>query len=59
MVDEGELKTLVNPESIVKKWSNSSNNPIEDYSLNKANLIGIMVPEVGIEPTWGGSPAGF
>ena len=39
-VDEGELNTLVNPESIVKKWSNSSNNPTEDDSLKKANLLG-------------------
>ena len=39
MVDEGELKTLVNPESIVKKWSNSPNNPTEDYSLKEANLL--------------------
>jgi len=35
MVDEGELNTLVNPESTVKKWSNSSNTPTEDYSLKK------------------------
>ena len=23
------------------------------------NLLIFLVPEVGIEPTWGGSPAGF
>jgi len=39
MVDEGELKTLVNPENIVKKWSNSPNNPTEDHSLKEANLL--------------------
>jgi hypothetical protein len=26
---------------------------------NKPNLLKKLVPEVGIEPTWGGSPAGF
>ena len=26
---------------------------------NKVNLLKKLVPEVGIEPTWGGSPAGF
>jgi integrase len=39
MVDEGELKTLVNPESIVKKWSNSPNNPSENHSSKEANLL--------------------
>jgi hypothetical protein len=23
------------------------------------NLLKFLVPEVGVEPTWGGSPAGF
>ena len=27
------------------------------YSVD--NLLKKLVPEVGIEPTWGGSPAGF
>ena len=39
MVDEGELKTLVNPESIVKKWSNLPENPSENISLKEANLV--------------------
>lgn len=39
LVDEEELKTLVNPETIVKKWSNSPNNPTEDHSLKEANLL--------------------
>ncbi len=38
MVDEGELKTLVNQDHVVKKWSNSPNNPTEDHSLKQANL---------------------
>ncbi len=51
MVDEGELKTLVNPESIVEKWSDPSENPSDPLKS--------LVPEVGIEPTRGLSPAGF
>ncbi|GEM_PF-750165 len=39
LVDEEELKMLVNPESIVKKWSNSPNNPTEDHFLKEANLL--------------------
>jgi integrase len=39
LVDEEEPKTLVNRESIVKKWSNSPNNPTEDHSLKEANLL--------------------
>ena len=39
MVDEGELKTLVSPENIVKKWSNLPENPSENFSLKEANLL--------------------
>jgi len=39
MVDEGELKTLVNPERIVKKWSNPSENPSENQPLKEVNLL--------------------
>jgi hypothetical protein len=48
IVDEGELKTLVNPESIVKKWSNPSENPSENLSLKETNLLRWMVPEVEV-----------
>jgi hypothetical protein len=44
---------------IVKKWSNFSNNLLRALYLKEANLLKILVPEVGIKPTWGGSPAGF
>jgi integrase len=39
MVDEGELQTLIYPESIVKKWSNPSENPSENLSFKEANLL--------------------
>jgi integrase len=39
MVDEEELKTLVNPVGIVKKWSNSSINPSENLPEKVSNLL--------------------
>gem|GEM_PF-5071936 len=29
------------------------------WKAEAVNLLKNLVPEVGIEPTWGGSPAGF
>jgi hypothetical protein len=39
LVDEEELKTLVNPGNMVKKWSNSSNNLSKDLPTKEANLL--------------------
>ena len=59
IVDECGLKTLVNPESVVKKWSNSPNNPTEDHSLKEAKPIEINGAGGRNRTDMGLRPAGF
>ena len=48
-----EILNTVRVEGMVKKWSNLSENHPEIFIAKSSKFLILLVPEVGIEPTWG------
>ena len=45
--------------NILGEWLHFAKKSLSEQEVEASNLLEILVPEVGIEPTRGGSPAGF
>jgi hypothetical protein len=59
ILDNGSALLLAEDQTLSQFYHNWTKTEDRMDLESKRKLLKEMVPEVGIEPTWGGSPAGF